>query len=233
MLLKITNKCLMGCGHCLDDCNPDGAHMDMQTFENALSFIKKLKPVVVLISGGEPTLHPEFTKIVKAVKALVKTLVLSNGTFIEDESLLSEFISLGVHFQITSDPKYYPQTIKQVNHPNLVYVDKIGDLLPVGRAKGVKTESKPACFNLRSLVKKGDMTLYKAIKQEESRLKLCKPSILANGDIVLGESTTCKSVGNVNSLDIKGVHESIRNLKCNKCGTFNNLPQNYREALGE
>lgn len=234
MLLKITNKCLMGCSHCLDDCNPDGEYMDMQTFEKAFDFIKKLEPLVVLISGGEPTLHPEFTKIVKTIQALeTQVLVLSNGMFLEDESLFNEFISLGVHFQITNDSRYYPKTIKQVNHPNLVYVSRIQSLMPIGRAKGVKTDSKPACFNLRSLVKKGNMTLYKAIKLREALFKFCKPAILTNGDIVLGESTTCKSIGNVNNLNVKDMHENIKNLKCNKCGTFNNLPQNYREVLGE
>ena len=36
MLVRITNRCQMGCSHCFTDSTPEGQHMTHHTFEQAL-----------------------------------------------------------------------------------------------------------------------------------------------------------------------------------------------------
>lgn len=50
----------MGCSHCLENATPDGEHMSSETFKKVLNFMERINPTVVLITGGEPTDHPEF-----------------------------------------------------------------------------------------------------------------------------------------------------------------------------
>ena len=64
MLIKITDRCSMGCSHCFSDCTPDLCDMEWNTFVDTMSFYdrycKKIsKPI--LISGGEPTESNIFT----------------------------------------------------------------------------------------------------------------------------------------------------------------------------
>ena len=67
MLVKATNKCSLGCTHCLEDSTKLGEHMEWTTFERTLEATARMErlvalsglPVFVLLSGGEATEHPE------------------------------------------------------------------------------------------------------------------------------------------------------------------------------
>ena len=64
MLLKITEKCSINCTHCMNRATADGEHMTKQTFDDALDFLLDNNACdVVTITGGEPTEHPEFSKL--------------------------------------------------------------------------------------------------------------------------------------------------------------------------
>lgn len=41
MLLKITEKCSMGCTHCMNNATPDGQHMSEKVFDDSLDFLIK------------------------------------------------------------------------------------------------------------------------------------------------------------------------------------------------
>lgn len=64
MYLQITTKCNMKCEHCGFSCNKNGKHMDLDTFEIAINYIKDYADIIT-IGGGEPTLHPDFFRILK------------------------------------------------------------------------------------------------------------------------------------------------------------------------
>lgn len=83
MLIMITNRCYENCPHCMENSNPEGQMMDERTFHKAVMFAKYIGSRVVMISGGEPTLHPDFFKFCKALNDEYKMpfAVVSNGTW--------------------------------------------------------------------------------------------------------------------------------------------------------
>ena len=61
MLIKITEKCSMGCSHCFDNATPVGDDMSMKTFVDILDFLVTHNiGKFLVISGAEPTEHPQF-----------------------------------------------------------------------------------------------------------------------------------------------------------------------------
>ena len=66
-LLEITSSCNLACPMCYAHSGPGGKHM---TFEQCRAAIDRLvevegRPEVLQISGGEPTIHPEFHRILE------------------------------------------------------------------------------------------------------------------------------------------------------------------------
>lgn len=237
MILKITNYCTMGCSHCIVNSTTEGKHMTKETFNNAIDFIKRVEPLVVLVSGGEPTDHPlffEYINEIKKIYAKEQISILSNGLFLKDKEKAKRVLSLGCMIQITNDDRYYPIKIPKVNHPLIVYENNIRTLFPLGRAKnknpiGVKA---PGCFNIRSLVRYSNMNLHVAINKLESMMKFCCPMIGEDGNLYLGESTECKPVGSITS-SIEELTNNIKTFRCNDCSMCNNLDFVQKMVIGE
>lgn len=228
MLLTITDKCTMGCSHCSENCTLLGEHMTMETFKDVFKFISAINPMVVIVTGGEPTLHPNFFEIMKTlIKRFGKerVCVTSNGLFYtnEDKTLntkeFEKYMSLGVMFQITNDSRYYPTYVPFVNHPLIAYEDKIRHIYPLGRAVTNNIESygcnAPKCFNIRSIAR-SMVDLVGTIRTLELKGKFCTPSIDINGNIKAGEFNACNSVGTVKDYQMT-IYNNIKNLKCNNC----------------
>ena len=113
MLFQITNKCFMGCPHCMDDSRPNGGRMDCDTFSNALSFAKDNGEMHIVLSGGEPTEHPSLVEFCREInKTHVLFSIASNGMWLGDirKEWEIEEISKMKNFvggQIYSNPKWY------------------------------------------------------------------------------------------------------------------------------
>lgn len=228
MLVRITDYCDMGCTHCMVNASVSGTHMDTDTFRDTLRFTKRYEPAL-LLSGGEPTQHPDFIEFLGMIRDnnfdVDAVLILSNGTFLEDESYTKEILSFGHGIQITNDPRFYPKTVKRIDHPLIEYEDTIRQISPFGRAikNGITTTQKyPGCFNLRSIAE-----ICKTFTSAVRRLRLiaqrfCSPSINTNGSISVGETPFCRWIGTIHSAD----EELITNIKfihCNNCGLGKNL----------
>ncbi len=50
MLIQITNRCHMGCKHCMQDATPKGKHMNDETFEQVMDFCMEAMPIVVAVT---------------------------------------------------------------------------------------------------------------------------------------------------------------------------------------
>lgn len=243
MLLQITNKCAMGCSHCLMNSTIDGSHMDFQMIGQSIQFIKELNPAMLLITGGEPTSHPNFLEIYdECVKIMGgdddRLMVLSNGMFAEDENLTKEILKRKMNVQVTNDDRYYPKRIKKITSSNIYYFDRIDSIIHVGRAKtnGIPgTKQAPSCFNLLSVIKSGYATnLREANEIMEGKGKVCSLAIEYNGDIRIGETVECHRVGNISKDTIHSTFNNAKKLNsksCNNCGLMDKLSDVYKIAI--
>lgn len=62
MYLKVTNRCNMTCRHCIQDSGPVGDDMPRDVFLAALAATDWRRPGLLILGGGEPTIHPAFTE---------------------------------------------------------------------------------------------------------------------------------------------------------------------------
>lgn len=94
MVIRITDNCGQYCLHCMQESGPDKKKfMDINTFERSLEFIKTTNTLVISISGGEPTRHPDILRFLElAVKTKRMIVLLSNGDFIFDDINLADKI---------------------------------------------------------------------------------------------------------------------------------------------
>lgn len=98
--LQITKRCNLKCKHCFvgESLSID---LPLSKIERLLSEFEQLQGLRVLITGGEPVLHPEFDKINHFIKDLaLRRILFTNGVFITEELLKK----LNVHeLQISLD----------------------------------------------------------------------------------------------------------------------------------
>ncbi len=94
-LIEITDRCNLTCPVCYADSSPHaGAHRTLEHIEQMLDAIvaNEGEPDVVQLSGGEPTIHPQFFEVMDAAKARpIKHLMLNtNGVKIANEEGFAE-----------------------------------------------------------------------------------------------------------------------------------------------
>lgn len=89
--IKITSKCNSLCPHCYQDSTPDKDNFP-NLIDNFVSYFSKMnenqKPYQIAIGGGEPTLHPEFLKLLEVSKTSLGIVpnYTTNGMFMNDKS---------------------------------------------------------------------------------------------------------------------------------------------------
>lgn len=220
----------MNCSHCMIESIPNGNHMPIETYEKAIAFNVSYDPSLIFLSGGEPTDHPQFLEYLSMAKSYLSkgkvfyVLVASNGMFLEDEAYTKEIIKIGVPFQITNDPRFYPKRIRRIEHPLFAYEEALRIVTPIGRAitSSIETSRQtPLCFNLRSLCK-SYQNFSNALMHLRSISKMCIPSINADGSLVAGEASSCYKIGTVEST-LEEITCNIHNMKCGKCLLYQNL----------
>jgi len=81
--LQITNRCNLHCRHCYIG---NGLNQDLtiETIEMALEEFEQMQGLRLLLSGGEPFMHPFFWQINDILERYeFRSVLLSNGTFID------------------------------------------------------------------------------------------------------------------------------------------------------
>ena len=251
MLIKITEKCRMGCTHCLDDARTDlEHHMSFETFKKAVEFSMKYDPCI-FISGGEPTEHPMFWQFMDYLAEITPykfyTVVMTNGMNLNDndiekvENLKNKFKGK-LEWQVSSIRPYYPLRIdtdqKIFQRKDFSIVRKLEKLEKRGRAsqhpKFLFNAKAPQCFNLRSIARK-TRSLSETIKLLRAVQKYCTPSIIWDGSIVLGESRLCPKVATIYDTPAE-IIDKIINFTCKDPDCWemlNKLPITHLIAIGE
>lgn len=251
MLLQITAQCLEGCSHCMANASPEGEHMDKETVLASLNFIQRIKTMNVQVTGGEPTLHPDFFNICVGLCDLrieaemgLAVILESNGSFIHDQEKTEKVKELirkwDCLVQIRTHPDYYP------NYKEIFYNKKLREitphifddaikLIPFGRAlenhkEQISWSAKPTCSNM-FLLSRQVPSLVSVIHNMEVNGFYCKPMIATTGQIHVGETVTCQRIGTVWDSNEK-IFTDLREKKpCDKCGLVKNIPQRAMDIL--
>lgn len=255
MMLKITERCTMGCRHCLNDAKPDGKDMDEKTLIDSLNFLKANNiGRALVLSGGEPTEHRNFDLMMETLinwcyenQGYISILTITtNGENIQkdykpfvDYRNRLEKVGTMLNYQVSADTRYYPRRIEThkriFREPGFVLCDNcVESIYPIGRTLENNIpyfRISSQCFNVRALSKQGFNTLEKIEMVLLSRGKTCTPHIGIDGSIKLGESDLCPTCASIYD-DPKDIIDKIQKFKCNKCNHINDkLPEQYKKFL--
>jgi uncharacterized radical SAM superfamily Fe-S cluster-containing enzyme len=105
-LIEICDYCNLRCPICYAESGPERQHFrDLKTVEKMLDAVVRNEgePDVVQLSGGEPTLHPEFFKIIEMARSrpIRHLMVNTNGVRIaKDEDFVSRLAAYNEDFEI-------------------------------------------------------------------------------------------------------------------------------------
>ena len=111
IIFEVTNRCNLRCKHCYND---SGAKRDNElTFEEIKELIDNLANLGVLnvvLSGGEPLLHPHFFDMTEYIRSKpMSCIVFTNGTLITKKTV-QKFKELGILSVATSIDGATPET---------------------------------------------------------------------------------------------------------------------------
>ena len=231
--------------------------MTRETFLDALRWTAEVEheawsfgaPRLILISGGEPTEHPEIEGFIDVViREKLVPLLITNGMFLKDERLKAALLMrprwASLRIQITNDARYYPASPPRIDDPRITWVESLDRMVPLGRFKrdaetkklGEVMKQAPSSFNLRSLTRS-----LKDFSKAVSMLRMramqgmsghCTPSVTHEGDVLVGESRSCWKVGTVTSTNAELTRATLAMGSCNRCGLESGLSPAHKRAIG-
>lgn len=256
MLLRITNRCNMGCKHCmLDHVSTVGDHITEEMFRKAVEFALRCGSMVMIISGGEPTMHPQLIEFLdmmrdeysprffkKSFMQRLTVILASNGHFLHYPELHHKIRdryevktnSFRLMVQVTNDERFYPRDIPHVQpSEGLMVIRKLATVGPCTNTRANNIEATvraPGCFNFRSLARhRGFIGMMAVMELQLGRF--CVPSINVDGTVRAGESDVCHKVGTVDS-PLREIEHNILNMSCDNCKLTKNLTKEERAAIG-
>lgn len=240
MLIKLTEKCMMGCSHCISNCTSRGRDMSLETFYDVLAFYEKMShgKNVFIFSGGEPSENPMFSIMVSiAIERLGRghlIFIATNGMWIESDPdscrMLLDYAvrkNVTLRIQITSDPRYYPHKVRipyDIASRREVFIGYCSTLAPQGRAvlnfeRSQFTSHSPGCFNMLFAAKQAYIKGYNLKNFFNNLLvhgKVCVPQISINGEIKAGESDLCPAVSSIYDTD-ENIFRNLAVFSCKNC----------------
>lgn len=252
MLIQITNRCHMGCPHCMQNSSSRGKHMKDETFSQVMALCRETQPMVVSITGGEPTEHPNWLYYAKELLSLpsIRILcILTNGAWIEDSSVRVSMAKLirsskgRVIVQVYSNEKYYKNHEWTVSHesqyrsigcwPNFtdpIFMQDIGRASKNCKDEIVKNDHVPSCINSH-LIALQARSFNHFLSMANQAGKFCRPLIDPDGNIHMSESWLCPKVAHVSD----GAGEVFRKMRlskpCRKCLLYKNFEKLHKKEM--
>ena len=99
--LEITSLCNAHCPYCYNNSGCGGAHMESEILKDLCEQVVDLKATNVILSGGEPTLHPDFFRSVAFFKEKgLHTSVITNAWFGGNEKYIEALQGCDVQFTL-------------------------------------------------------------------------------------------------------------------------------------
>ncbi len=89
LMVEVTDRCNLSCAHCYVG-EGKGRHIDISLFEKLISDFEDIGGLRLIITGGEPLMHPRFEEINRlAGKKRFRSILLTNGTLINRDTARS------------------------------------------------------------------------------------------------------------------------------------------------
>lgn len=234
----------MGCPHCMQDSSPRGKHMTDETWKKVLAFCEQAQPLVVNITGGEPTEHPDWLRITRSVLALpsVKAVaIITNSAWIEDNATRIQMAKLirgskgRVKVQVYSNPKYYKDHEWTVAHeaqfrsigctPSFhdpIFMQDLGRARNNCQEEVAESTHVPSCINSHLIARQAP-DFQDFFRMCVMAAKFCRPLIDIDGNIHMSESWKCPTVANVS----EGVNVAFLKMRasrpCGGCRLYQNF----------
>jgi 7,8-dihydro-6-hydroxymethylpterin dimethyltransferase len=96
-LVEITSNCNLKCPMCFAESGPGGTNLDFATYTRMIDRYVALEgiPDVLQISGGEPTLHPDFLRMVRYAyeQPIQAVMINTNGIRLARDPALAEALA--------------------------------------------------------------------------------------------------------------------------------------------
>lgn len=197
--MKITDYCPFACEYCYQDSTEKGKHASLKTIKKTIDLLSDAHVFEVAIGGGEPTLHPDFEKILKYCfeKDIVPNFTTKNYSLIKNKSLISSIEKYVGAFAFSVDSMENINTILNLLKSNYVsdtFRKKIVIQHPVGSCSiqelkqiymNVYQVSKTITFlghketgrGNKSLVKASNSDVLKMIRFERMKGDIIRPSV--------------------------------------------------------
>lgn len=253
MLLKLTEKCSMGCTHCMNSATPEGEHMTLDTLDDVLEFLIRNEAYEhVVVSGGEPTEHPDFELIMNRILTRFSEerhqsviTITTNGFWCLEHPDAAKRIAAGtpytkVFWQVSTDSRYYPKALplhkRLWRESGFILCDRcVTQIYPQGRALANKLPWKAKaskCLNVRAVTKQlKNPSIGLIVEHLFVSHFYCTPAIRIDGGISLGESDHCPKVASIYNSEVEIIRKII-DFKCHQCDFINNsLDPIYKQFL--
>ena len=252
MIIQITNRCHMGCRHCMQNSSASGKYMTEAMFEDVLSFVKESRPLVVSVSGGEPTEHhnwERFTKELLHVRSIAFVNLLTNGSWIEDDRKRLAIAGLirenkgRFKVQVYSHPDYYRDHEWTVAHEaqfrsigcltdfrSPIFMQDLGRARKNCQEEVAASDHVPSCINSH-LIAIQTRSMQQFLSAAAQAGKFCRPLIDPNGDIHMSESWLCPAVAHVSDGVAAAFQKMQQSRPCGKCRLYKNFEQLHPEEM--
>ncbi|MCR5568781.1 MAG: radical SAM protein [Paludibacteraceae bacterium] len=116
--ISITNYCEKVCPFCYRQSNREGQHIKLSDFFNIVNQAKELGVLQIALGGGNPNQHPEFIKIIQAIRESgIVPSYTTNGMGLSDEILEATKKYCGamaLSIYTPFDENYYKQVIDRI-----------------------------------------------------------------------------------------------------------------------
>ena len=254
MLIKLTTQCQMQCPHCMEDAQPTGLMMTLDTFRQAVKFGTYIGCSHFVLSGGEPTENEHITEMCEWFDMATGCTftIVSNGAWLKDEmkrqrvdwiTRLHSYLGM----QVYTHRQWYKDYDYVVSHHSdyeqyrkvIVDIDSTIYMQDLGRARTNhdaqrEVERNPhfmSCLNATLAARQLPMPQgYGVALQMHGQL--CKPSVDADGGVHLSESRLCPSVGNVVTDPFADIWSRMRRFRpCGQCAGYRRFMESQRPDI--
>jgi len=161
MYIEITTRCNMFCAHCGVDAKATGEDMTFEVFKEALKVCPDVK--MVTLGGGEPTIHPEFMKMIEyaiEVNGAKRNVgITTNGSMTDIALKLADMTDKGIISASLSLDKYHSKIDNRVvkRYSDKGRIKSFSEVKNIGRGKNIPNAVDQCFCPMLNIAANGDI----------------------------------------------------------------------------